>query len=162
HQHVVAAQAVIPGEDVGRDGEPGHMADVPRAGGIGPGDGDQDSLRARWVRAGHRSTLVAGSRNRRPPPRPAPPPPATTAGSSASADNGGLGGSGAFRRLAERSPPPAAASSVSASAKASTGIAGRVSTVPVAIPTVAPRRFVVSCSDVAARSRARDGTCRTV
>ena len=45
HQHVVAPQPVVPGEDVRGDAEARHVADVSRAVRIRPCDRDQDLLR---------------------------------------------------------------------------------------------------------------------
>ncbi len=42
HQHVVAQGAVVAGEDVGRDVDPGHVAQMARPAGVRPGDGDED------------------------------------------------------------------------------------------------------------------------
>src|SRR4029453_16550014 len=42
HQHLVAGHPVVAAEDVGRDAEAGDVADVPRAVGVGPGDGGED------------------------------------------------------------------------------------------------------------------------
>ncbi len=50
HQHVVAHQAVIAGEDVGRQVSPRHVAQMTVARGVGPGDADEYSL---WIGGGH-------------------------------------------------------------------------------------------------------------
>ena len=42
HEHVVTGHAHVPAEDVGRDPEAGHMTDVARAVGVGPGDRGED------------------------------------------------------------------------------------------------------------------------
>ena len=44
HQHAVAFEAVIAGEDVGGQVGPGQVADVQVAVGVGPGDGDMDGF----------------------------------------------------------------------------------------------------------------------
>ena len=43
HQHLVARQAVVAGEDIGRQVRAGDIADMDLRVGIRPGDGDQNS-----------------------------------------------------------------------------------------------------------------------
>ena len=62
HQHVVAAQAVVPGEDVRGHAEAGHMADVPRAARVRPCDGDEDPLCHALLSALDRSGHLRGVR----------------------------------------------------------------------------------------------------
>ena len=47
HQHAVALEPVIAGENVGGQVAPGDVAEVQRAIGVGPGDGDENALRHR-------------------------------------------------------------------------------------------------------------------